>query len=111
MKNRKLVEVRVFEPAKKSSLEEEVKLNGRYSHPDRHRFTNCWQKPLPGGAVRCWQVGRQGRWDFADGVCLNFFGRYRAEIVGEISRDREGEADRFVLAGTVQANCSTELPQ
>lgn len=95
MRDRKLVEVKIFEPAKQSSLGE-TKLNGRFSHPDRYRLTNCWQKMLPDGIVRCWQPGCQGRFDFRWGVCLDFWGRYRAEIVEEISRDRQMEADRFV---------------
>jgi hypothetical protein len=107
MKNRKLVEVKVFEPAKHSSLGE-CKIDGQFSHLDRHRFTNCWQKPLPSGAIRCWQLGCQGRWDFVDGVCLDFLGRYRAEIVGEISRDRQGEKDRFVSADAAQLKFFTQ---
>lgn len=89
----KLVEVRVFEPQKTSSLGR-FALDGIFSHPERYRYINCWIEERD-GVSRCCVTGGEGWFSFPGGKCDRFWGAFRAEIVGEIERDRSMEADRF----------------
>lgn len=91
---RKLVEVKVFEPERRSQLGE-YKLDGAFSHPARFRYVNCWMEQ-DGNKIFCSIVGSQGWFQFVDGKCTSAFGGLgSAEIIGEIDEDRYMERDRF----------------
>lgn len=80
-----LVEVKYFQPEKEGIL----------PHPARMVFTNCWYYP---DSNKIQMVGSTGTFPCdSDGLCNNFLGYYKAEIVGEIDRSRWTEPDRHEL--------------
>jgi hypothetical protein len=58
-------------------------------------YTNCWRRIIDCGLVQCREAGGQAWWDFPNGECEKFLGRYRAEIVREIEGDRYLEKNRY----------------
>lgn len=93
----KLVEIKIFEPAKTSELGE-MRLNSPFSHPARYRFMMCWIRFEDDKKLFLTPVGGEGLWEFSNGVCEDFWGRFRAEIVKEISPVQTKEENRFELA-------------
>ena len=91
----KLVEIKVLE---KEMLQEDnttypFRLNSMFNHPERYRHMNCYQRE--DGKV-CY-VGGQHYISFENNYCSDFFGLGEAWILGEISKDRAFEHDRFYL--------------
>ena len=81
----RLFEVKYFEPRK-------------FQTPAQIRYVNCWlESPTEKhpDATHLRMVGGEAKFAFVNGVCEKFLGQYRAQIVGEISRDRYMEPDRF----------------
>jgi hypothetical protein len=90
----RLVEVKYFEPAK-GNQDTVLKLDGKTTHPDRYRFSNCWAEERS-GVLHCCLVGAEGWFSFPDNFCPRFLGEFPAVILGEIDPSRSGEADRFI---------------
>jgi len=81
----RLFEVKYFEPPTDQS-------------PAQIRYVNCWlESPTEkhSDTIHLRMVGGKGEFAFVNGVCEKFLGQYRAQIVGEISKDRYMEPDRF----------------
>lgn len=101
----RLVEVRFFEPASRL-FNREMKLNDPFDRPDRYVFCNCWIEGDIDGISEVRMVGGEGIFPFANRKCRDFLGKFEAEIVEEISRDRLGESDlaKRAVARSLSAN-------
>ncbi|MDQ2096784.1 MAG: hypothetical protein QQW96_03955 [Tychonema bourrellyi B0820] len=93
----KFVEIKIFEPAKTSELGE-MRLNSPFSHPARYHFMACRVRLEHDNKVFLTPVGGEGLWEFTNGVIEDFWGKFRAEIVQEISPVQVKEINRFELA-------------
>jgi len=88
----KLVEIKVLEKEKlkTNNTGYPFSLYSFFNHPERYRHMNCYQRE--DGAV---SYGGQHYVYFEEGFCSDFFGLGEAWILGEISKDRAFEKDRF----------------
>ena len=84
-----LVEVKIREREDNAGIHDPT-LDGIFDHPERWLYVNFWMEP--DGALT--MVGGQGQYYADEQGCFDYY-TGKAQILGEISRDREMERDRI----------------
>ena len=71
-------------------IREREQTGGLFDHPERYLYANFWMEP--NGAL--FMVGAEGRYYADDQGCFDYYSG-KAQIIGEISRDRFMEKSRI----------------